>query len=465
MKTNPMPYQRQGVRKIIHFGGRALLADEPGLGKTLQALLYAYRYPGKRPVIVVCPAIVKYHWEREAKIHLGIRAVALEGRTVPRSIGFLQHHEIIIINYDILGSWLPYLKKLNPQIIVVDECQNIRSRTTLQTKNTRRLCRGVKDVLMLSGGPLESRPAELWPMLNILRRKDYPSFLTFARRYCKPELKPWGWQYKGATHAKELHERMARTLMVRRRKEDVLKELPPKTISVIPLPIKGRMEYSMAENDFLKWMIKTHKGKAKKASKAEALVKRGYLKRLAAQLKKDATHEWIDTWLDQNPGKKIIIFAVHKAIIAELAQRYKGQCVVVDGSVTGRRRQQAIDQFRQDKRTRVFIGNIRAAGTGWNGTVASAVAFVELAWTPMEHIQAADRAHRIGQTRGLMIYFLIGQDTIEQELYYVLHKKQGIVSRILDGRAIQEDFVIFEEMVSLMEARIGRRKRKKRRAA
>ena len=440
--TQPYPYQLRGVRKIEWFNGRALLADEMGLGKTLQTLLWIQNHPEVRPIIVVCNASLKYQWEREAKMHIGMRAEVIEGTTVPQQ-RLITPHQLIIINYEILNwrgrkkkkdkdGWLYFLKKLKPKLIVIDECQAIKTRQAQRTKNVRKLCRGVPHVIALSGTPLTNRPAELWPTLNILRPKLYPSFIPYAFEYCNPKLQYGRWVYNGAENLDKLHIELKENVMIRRLKKHVLKELPPKTRIVIPMPIDNPKEYQRALHDFLGWLKTKSKLLEKKARKAMQLSKVSYLLRLAGQLKLNNAIAWIDDFLDESDGK-ILLFVVHRKIVAQLREHYPNH-VHVDGSVTGRDRQHAVDKFQNDKRIRVFIGNIDAAGKGLNLTAASTVAFLELTWTPGQHTQAEDRVHRIKQKEATTAYYLVGRETIEEKLCKIIQDKQHVLDAVLDGK-------------------------------
>lgn len=448
LKTKPLPYQRKAARKLERFNGRGLVGDEMGLGKSFEALLYAYHQNYTQPIIVVCPASVKYNWENEAKIHFKARAVVIEGRKVKR----LPQAPIYIINYDILHNWVATIQELKPALIILDECHYIKDRSTLRYKTVRRLCKKVKHILCLSGTPLTNRPAELWPSLNLLRPDLFPSFYAFARRYCSPRLRRWGWEYKGAVRMPELHRKLVRMVMIRRLKKDVLHQLPNKRLLVVPLEIERRKEYEMAKQEFGKWLRSTGytKGKVKKALRAEALTQTGYLQRLTAELKFAAVVKWITDYLEESSGK-IIVFGIHKKMVRGLYDHFKSLSVVVDGSVTGKKRQHAFQSFTNDKRIRILFGNLRAAGVGWNGTAAEATVTVEIGWTPGEHDQADDRIHRIGQKQKTTSYYLVARDTVEERLCEVVQKKKVHLRNILDGVNDTGGLDIFNKLMSIIE--------------
>ena len=449
--TKPYPYQLEIVNRICRFNGRALVSLDMGCGKTLVALLYAKRI-GARPVVVVCPASVKWHWQREAAKHVGMRAEVLEGMSPDRNGGLSPRAPIIVLNYDILGPWLPHLRELNPQLVVIDESQALQDLRTQRTKNTRELCQGVPNVLALSGTPIINRPKEIWPTLNILRSDLYPSFWKFGFKFCAPKRTFWGWDFRGASNLDELRKGLKRFVMIRKRKEEVLKDLPKFRRIVVPMEIRNRPKYDQAQDDFLGWLAKYDPAKLNSAMRAKRLVQLGYLKRLAARLKMRNVLEWVDDFL-ADTDDKLVVFAVHRKIIKRLRDRYAGMAVVVDGSVTGRTRQLAIDQFQKFKKKRMLIGQGKAAGTGIGLTAATATAFVELAWNPGTHTQAEARTLRIGQDRPVTYWYLVARDTIEEKLLKISQDKQKVLTAAMDGGK-GEDFDVFDRLCEALKESI-----------
>ena len=444
LKTKLKKYQKTAVRKIQHFHGRALLADEMGLGKTLEALKWLEQNPELRPAVVVCPASLKWVWETEARMHLRMRSEILNGQKPPKR-GFIGKHPLIIINYEILQYWLEYLQKLNPQVLLLDECHYIKNLRAYRTKAVRKLAKGIPHVIGIGGTPLTNRPSELWPILNLIRPDHFGSLWTYRWRYCNPVRKPWGWGYKGANNLKELHRKLNSLMMIRRLKKDVLSELPDKTRQIIPMDIDNRNEYQEALDNFITWLTRKSTSKAERAKRAERLVQMGYLKRLSAELKINKVLQWINDFLEESDGK-LVLGVIHKDIIQQLYKKYKRISVVVDGSVSGKKRKLAIQTFQRNKSIRLFIGSIQAAGLGVTLTAASTVAFLEMPWTPAEVIQFEDRIHRIGQKKAVMIYYLIAKDTIEEKLCELLQKKQAILSATLDGKEKINRLEIFTEL-------------------
>jgi len=453
-RPRPFEFQKDVILDVEDFDGRALCSLEMGLGKTLISLGILRRQRIESfPAVVVCPASVKHFWEAEA-IRMGIRPTVLEGQKVPKGRK-LKPPRLTIINYDILRFWVPLLIKQGISTLILDETQYIANRATKRTRACTQLGRKAKHVLALSGTPLVNRPAELWPTLHIIRPDIYKSFWSYAQRYCRPRRTPWGWDYSGASNTDDLHRKLTRTGMVRRLKRDVLRDLPDKMRSVVPVPITDMKEYVMARDNFISWLKQRRADRVVTAQKAEQLTKIGYLLRLCAKLKLKSVVEWCNEFLDDS-DEKLVIFAVHRKMIEALNRRVGGgKHVIVDGSVTGRMRKIAVDQFQRDPKTRVFIGNIKAAGVGITLTAASNVAFAELYWRPGDFTQAEDRCHRIGAESTVWAHYLVAHGTIEERLAQIIQEKQQVIRDVLDGdRVVEEDDLnVWDQLVREMNSR------------
>lgn len=413
-------------------------------GKTVIALSYLL---SRTPAIVVCPASVKYMWQAEAKRLFGLGAMVLEGQR-PFSIGAREvSPSMVIVNYDILRFWVPWLRELKAHTVVLDECQFLANRTK-RTTAAKQVCRGVPEVLALSGTPLVNRPIELWNVLEILRPDVFCNRWKFIKSYCDPRLTPWGWEYKGATNLDQLHKHLMDFCMIRRRKVDVLKDLPEKLRQVVPLPISNRAEYLQASNDFLDWLRKQDPAAAYRAAKAEAMTRITYLLMLAAKLKMPFLLDWINDWLSEN-DEKLVVFGIHREIISQIREGAKTNSVVIDGSVSPNKRPAIVEQFIADNKVRLFLGNIQAAGTGLDKLQygSHTVVMGELTWRPGDHVQAEDRLHRIGTKDTVWSYWLVARGTIEERLCQVLQSKQGAITNVLDGEKNGKTLGVFDELM------------------
>ncbi len=448
-KRTLFPYQKDGVAFIESRNGRALLGDEMGLGKTIQALAWLELHPEKRPAIIVCPAHLKINWAREAEAGLSKPDVEiLQGKT-PYQV----KKDIVIINYDILSSWVEELQKSNPQVLIFDEGHYIKSNKAQRTKAVKKLAKKIPHVIALSGTPIVNRPIESWNMLQVINKTVFPNYMEFARTYCDAKHNGFGWDFSGASNKEKLHQILTDTVMIRRKKADVLPELPDKLFSFIPMEMDNEKEYFKAEMNFIRF-LKDTKGEeaAQKAGQAEHLVKIEALKQLAVKGKMKQAIQWIRDFLETN-GNKLVVFAVHKVVVDALMDEFKDIAVKVDGSLSGTQRDESVQAFQNNPDVKLFVGNIQAAGTGLTLTAASAVAFLELPWTPGELVQAEDRCHRIGQKDTVNIYYLLADNTIEAEIATLLDEKKKVLEAILDGKEVEETQLLTELIKKYKERR------------
>lgn len=401
---------------------------------TVTALLYLHRHPEITTTVVVCPASAKWVWEHECRKHLGMRAEILEG-TRPDTSGLKTRSRIWVVNYSILYAWLDFLKSLKPQLVICDEAHATQQPNSRQTLCVRALAEEASHLLALTGTPVLSRAIELWPILSMLQPRRWGNYFSFGHTYGAPQRTRNGrWIFRGTSNADKLHRKLQRSCLVRRRKLDVLKDLPPKQRTIVPLPLSDRKEYDHAIRDFLGWLRQQSPIKANRASRAEKIVKVGYIVRLIGQQKVPAVIDWINDFLAT--GDKLLLYAVHKKVISALEDKYKRLCVKVDGSVVGRNRKKAFDQFNKVGRTRLCLGNIKAAGTAWSCTATSSVALAELPWTPGDLLQAEDRVY--GVERGVagrhaQSYVLVAHNTWEEKLCSMLQNKSEDIANVLDG--------------------------------
>jgi SWI/SNF-related matrix-associated actin-dependent regulator 1 of chromatin subfamily A len=454
VKAKLYPFQQEGVAMIEQFMAAengVLLADSMGLGKTIQALTYLANHPELRPAVIVCPASIKGGWEQQARQHLNMRVAVLEGRN-PQKFGISQaSRQIFVINYDILDAWAEWLIKQNPKIVVGDEIHYCGNKTTIRTRAMKKLVASAGKFIAISGTPLTNNPMELWPTLNMNNAERWGTHHGFSLMYTHRRRTPWGWDYRKPKNLSQLHQRLKESCMIRRLKEDVLDDLPAKMSNVVPIVLSDRKEYNAAERDFRAWVVKNMtRPQAMRTLRAEAMTKMGHLKRLCAKLKMRHMIGWVENFLEAS-DQKIILFAVHRAVIEIVQKTFKG-CAVVTGDVTGKDRDKEFNRFNRDKKCRVFVGNIKAAGVGWSASACSDVAFLELPWTPGDIEQASDRIRGIGRGIkgvGATSHFLIAANTVEEKICQMIEAKKETLDRTLNGTHSKEEMDIVSRLLDL----------------
>lgn len=437
------PFQQQGVAFIEAKNGRALIADEMGLGKTVQALTWLDMHPEKRPVIIVVPASLKLNWAKEIKMWMKNTKpnVQLLNGTTPNIplIG-----DVIIINYDILHAWVNALIATRPQILVLDEAHYFKNNTARRTKAVKKLGKYTRHIIALSGTPIVNRPVEIYNAVSLIDPTIFGrNFMEFGRKYCAGRHNGYGWDFNGASNTAELNKKLTDSIMIRRKKQDVLVDLPDKIYASVPMELDNEKEYRYAESNFIQF-VREYNGvdAAQKASAAQALTEIEGLKQLAIKGKLQQTLSWIENFLEVDG--KLVVFAIHKATIDALMERFNPIAVKIDGSVTQADRQDAVDRFQNDPKIRLFVGNIKAAGVGITLTAASNVAVIELPWSPGDLSQAEDRCHRIGQKNSVTIHYLLAAGTIEEKIAALIDHKRHVLDQVLDGKETDESSLLSE---------------------
>ena len=437
LKGAPYPYQLIGVEFLLESGGKAIIADSPGLGKTLQFLAYA-KHKGFTRSLVVCPATVKSSWEGEIKKWTNLSAYVIEPKTklheIPADINFW------IINYDVLKKFLPELAKIRFDAVCGDEAHMVKSNTAQRTKAFRALSRFIPNIILLTGTPLLSRPIELYSLLNIIDPSKWNNFYDYARKYCGAVQTRWGLDVSGATNTEELHKTI-RKYFLRRTKDEVLKELPPKNYIDVPVTMERDLEkrYNMAEQNLAKYM-REHAGKQPKeimkAHAAEKLVQLNYLRQIVAESKVETTKELVESLLES--GDKVLIFSAWNAPLDKLKEYFGSAAVKITGKTPVEDRGLIVKQFQEDSGVKIFLGGYKSAGQGITLTAASHVIFNDMSWNPADHQQSQDRAHRIGaKYESLNIYQLAVKNTIDDDLRDMLIHKQEVFDTVIEGKTIE----------------------------
>lgn len=437
-----MPYQKAGVAYAGSVG-RCLIADQMGLGKTVEAIA-SLEYRDAFPAIIVCPASLKENWKREINKWLPHRSVnILSGK------GNIANVDVNIVNYDIIGRFVEPIMHLKPMGLVLDESHYVKTSKTKRTEAVRDIAKKVPQsgtVLLLSGTPVTNRPEELVSQLEILGMLSrFGGKWAFLKRYTNAYHNGFGWDTKGASNLNELNMKLRQNCYIRRTKDEVLKELPAKTRNVVHVEPsgKGYAEYRKAEGDLLAFLAENG---YRASDTAEHLRRTTVLKRLAADAKMESVIEWIDSFLE-SCDRKLVVFAHNVAIVDYLAGKYGN--LRVSGQDSMEDRQHAVDSFQKDHKARVIVLNLQAGGVGLTLTAGSDVCFVQQGWTPGEHDQAEDRCHRIGQQNSVQAWYLIGVNTIDEDIYDLIDAKRAVVDAVTDGDEVQQAGVIGDLMKRL----------------
>lgn len=439
-----MPYQRAGVAYASTVG-RCLIADQMGLGKTVEAIA-TLEARDAFPAIIVCPASLKENWRRELNKWLPHRSVNIvSGKTD------IVACDVNVVNYDILYKFVEPIKHLSPNGVVLDESHYVKTGTSKRTKAAKEIAAAVPSsgsVLLLSGTPITNRPAELVSQLEIMGMLSrFGGKWAFLKRYTGAHHNGFGWDTSGASNLTELNTKLRQNCYIRRTKDEVLKELPEKSRNIVHLELTGTgaKEYRAAEDDLVLF-LRSNGYKTKDSS--EHMARTQVLKRLAAWAKMDAVEEWIDSFL-ASCDRKLVVFAHNVDVVDHLANKYGNYRV--SGRDSMEERQAAVDAFQNDPKARVIVLNLQAGGVGITLTAGSDVVFVQMGWTPGEHDQAEDRCHRIGQKNNVQAWYLLASGTIDEDIYDLVDAKRAIVDAVTEGDEIEQQSLVKDLMKRLLQ--------------
>jgi SNF2 family DNA or RNA helicase len=413
-----------------------MIADEMGLGKTVQALA-VIKVINKYPVLVVCTSSLRKNWEREIKKWLPNVSVEVLYGTTPHAVS----SQVLVVGYDVFYAWGRALPTVN--VLVFDESHLLKNGNARRTQEAIRYSDKVHkaggSVLCLTGTPVLNRPTELLTQLRIMNRLgEFGGVQGFKEQFRDPK------------NLVTLNKRLRSTCFVRRRKSDVLQELPPKRWAdvVVDGDPTVMAEYRKAERDIVGFLKKrteelaaasgasTAEAKraaweqALRAEAAQHLVAVNTLKLLAARAKLSVAEQWITEFV--GTGSKLVVFGWHREIVGGIAERF-GQSSRVQGGMSDEEKQSAVDSFQTDADVKVISCSLKAAGVGITLTAASDVLFLEQGWTPADQDQAADRCHRIGQQDSVTAWTFICQDTIDEYIADVITAKRAVVDAATDG--------------------------------
>lgn len=455
-------HQKEGVPFLLCRNG-CILADDMGLGKSMQAIIAALE-SGAQKILVICPASVKINWKREINMFCDDVVIINSGKSESWKTA-----KFTIINYDILknfhtlttakpkkdGEVLPppirNIVDAGFDLLIVDEAHMLKNNKSIRGEIVAELSTkfNVPKVWLLTGTPISNRPMDFFNLLKIIKSPLAQNWQYFTTRYCdgrkifltlKNGKKKQVWLTDGASNLDELAVKIKNNLL-RRLKKDVL-DLPDKIITPVyhQLSAKALKEYDQIWDAYL---IKRKELK-KRGPINKDLVELGLLRQFIAQQAIPETIEMAENAIEM--GKKVIIFTTYQEELDKLVEHFGKKCVVHCGPMSDTARQLSVDQFQDNPKVTVFIGNVLSAGVGITLTKGTVVIFNSFDWVPGNNEQAEDRAYRIGQDELVNVYYQLFEDTISIRILDSIRIKKNNISTIM-GEAFISDEEYLERMM------------------
>ena len=384
-----LPHQIQG-RDMILSQRKTYMADDMGLGKT-RTVLEAVIDRGLYPILVVCPASLKWNWAKEFKTWKNIEVVP-EDFTA----------DIVIVNYESLRKYALEIAHKDFVQVIFDECHVLKNSQSGRGLLCKDIANNIPYRVMISGSPVLNRPEELVHQFDILGIINwFGGKKKFLDKYCDPQETRYGKQYQGFSYLHDL-KKVLKNALIRRVKEDLESQLPAKTITAVPImELPQEKPCSLEQIERQERAVLSRKLPLSLTSIQDQINKHG----------------------------KVVVFVHHHSVGAALLKEYPNACVI-KGSQSAKARQAQVDRF-QNTDCPIIICSLVAAAVGITLTAAHVAIFLEFPWSPTLLRQAQDRVHRIGQTKPVDIYYLYAKGSIDQYRLHTILTKEVVINYII----------------------------------
>lgn len=436
-------YQKAGVRFLVK-SRRALLADDMGLGKTVQVIAACEELHASR-VLVLCPNAVKDVWSKEVVKWAPDRvATVLRGSNRAAKLKVLEEFSegYLVVNYEAArerrenGGLLAELLAMDWDVVVVDEAHNVKNRKAQQTQGIRKLALRAECAYLLTGTPIMNRIDDLWSPLNMLYPKQYSSFWAFAKKHTWVTQGPFGWQIDGRPRAPEALRRELAPIMLRREKQEVFPDMPPKMYQKLWVDLEGEQLRVYKEIEELAMA---------QVTEDMLVITPGVLARLTrcrqvaispGLIGGESTGAKLDALLGVLHGteKKVIVFSQFAQAIKLVSRILTEEGIphlTMTGDTPDADRAGAVERFQTDPGIQVILMTTQLGGVGLTLTAASVVVFLDKMWTPAQNEQAVDRTRPHLQKESVQVIEILARDTVDEMVEEVLGGKVSIIEAVV----------------------------------
>jgi SWI/SNF-related matrix-associated actin-dependent regulator 1 of chromatin subfamily A len=446
-------HQEDGIKFLLSRNG-CILADDMGLGKSMQSIIAAIE-SGADKILIVTTSSTKINWEREIKVFCNETTI-IDGKKWDSS-------KFTIINFDILKNFhtleTPKKKKEGEKepilirdmvnekfdLCIVDEAHNLKNNESIRGKIMVDVCvkYNIPKVWLLTGTPVANRPMDFFNLLKIIKSPIADNWKHYAVRYCegrqffrtlKNGQRKQIWLTDGASNLEELSNK-TKNILLRRLKTDAI-DMPDKIVTPMyhQLDVKGWRMYEQLWDEYVE--LKKKQGKRTNESQKD-LVELILLRQFIANEAIQYTIEMVENAIEM--GRKVIIFTSFSDELETIANHFGKIAVRHNGLMSSTKKQHSVDQFQNNDKIKVFVGNIKSAGVGITLTEATVVIFNSFDWVPGNNEQAEDRAYRIGQNNDVNVYYQLFEDTISTRMWEMLRNKKDVISTIMGEKTRTED--------------------------
>lgn len=419
-------YQIDGVKFLKHNKGKGLIADSPGIGKSVQAMLFCKQIDMTNlPAVIVVPASIKEQWRRIWKAWVGTPVEVLYGQT-PHEI---PDNTSVIINWDLLHFWRRHILEKDFQTFIADECQNISSSSARRTIAAQRVARRIKNFVALSGTPITAKPGQFWVVLNLIAPKVFPSERKFQKEHCVIIYSMGRESEKrGGRSLGKLYKKLA-PLMIRREIKDVLKDLPKELPPIkVPIEIDDVEEYEELEKE----LLNTVDLKILKNQMEELLWSSFSFKRAGCV-------RWIKDFLTS--GEKLVVGCVHHSVMEYLKEHFP-DAILFHGKISAKQKEKNKEKFINSDANLMIAQITTLTGVDGFQDVCNNCAVCELPWHPSTIDQFKGRFYRSGQQNMVNMYYLLAAGTVDEMMAEMLDRSTNIFNTLVRGKQTKPEELI-----------------------
>lgn len=455
----PREYQIDAMKFAEAANVRCIIADEQGLGKTIESSSLLRLHPTKLlPAVIVCPSTVKIQWMHEIRRICGepkdfLVQVIQSGkeRAMP---GF----QIYVVTYDILKKedLFQYLPEGHIKTIIIDECQRIKNHLSDRAKAVQRLAKNIPHIIAMSGTPIKNNAGEYFTVLNLVKPTMFPHYQKFIDNYCDAYDNGWSQKIGGLKNPEKFHED-TKDIIIRRTKAEVLKDLPSvaRQFHHVELDRKLNKAYESAMKE-LDDILYSDESEFEKSTCMLAIM--GKLRHITGISKVAECIDFTTEFL-LSTDRKIVIFSHHQDVMAMLETQLNawlkdggfGAACVLHSGLDGNKRADLVEQFKNDPSRRLMIASTLAAGEGLNLQFCSDAIILERQWNPANEEQVEGRFHRFGQLNNVSITYMLASGTIDEYFCELVERKRSIVAATLDNKEIMwEQQSLMKELAEIL---------------
>lgn len=446
--ASPRPYQFDAIRFAEESNVRCIIADEQGLGKTIEiGTLLLLQREKLLPAVITVPTTVKKQWMFELyRIFDGPSNIKIQVIQTGKEIA-VPGMDIYIVTYDILKDerMFSFLPEGTIKTIVIDECQRIKNHLAARAKAVQKVARATPHIVAMSGTPIKNNAGEYFTVLNLVKPMMFPHYQRYLDNYCDYYNNGWGNKVGGLKDMERFHED-TKDIIIRRTKSEVLKDLPSIERKFYHVELKKELNkaYSAALDELEKLMYEED-------SFASGGAKIAIMSRLRHITGIGKVATCVDFALEflQSTDRKFVIFSHHKDVMAMIESQINAaieseklpynKILTLSSDLDGDGRANLVKRFKEDDKCRIMIASTLAAGEGLNLQFCSDAVILERQWNPANEEQAEARFHRFGQLNNVSITYMLASGTIDEFFTELVEVKRSIVAATMDKKEIQWD--------------------------